>query len=287
MTAGLNTTSNPGSRRDELPHVTGQMKFSSRVGAIADTPSDCRVYDARPIAEELSLDREGFKLIHHECELASRGDVELLRREALAYLDNVAPAIRDALGCSWVVPRTAANSGVVVRSATKIVPGEPFHYVRNKGGIEVPFPGVHLDYSASSARQLALAENHQRGIAERRFSRMIIIQAWRAISPPPQDRPLAVMDASTLRPEDTFPVGPPLPPDDLSGDGFQTRGVVHNPDQRWYYFSNMVSSDLMLFKGYDSENLATPPHASFLNQTVAAQAFPRESVEGRFFCYFD
>jgi len=78
-----------------------------------------------------------------------------------------------------------------------------------------------------------------------------------------------------------------LTADDLSGDGFQTRGVVHNPNQRWYYFSNMLPSDLMLFKGYDSENIATPPHASFLNQTLAGKAYPRESVEGRFFCYFE
>jgi hypothetical protein len=286
MTAGLKKSSS-GASRDDLPFVTGQMKFATKVGEGPNTVMACKVYDARPIVGELSLDREGFQLIHHESELARQGDVDLLRREALAYLDDVAPAIRDALGASWVVPRTAANSGVVVRSATKIVPGEPFHYVRNKGAVEVPFPGVHLDYSAASALQLARAENHQRGIPERPFSRMIIIQAWRATSPPPQDRPLALMDASTLRPEDTFITGAPLAADDLSGDGFQTRGVVHNPDQRWYYFSDMLPGDLMLFKGYDSENLATPPHASFLNETAAGRSHPRESVEGRFFCYFD
>jgi hypothetical protein len=42
----------------------------------------------------------------------------------------------------------------------------------------------------------------------------------------------------------------------------------------------------VIFKGYDSANAATPPHGSFLNTTVP-DAHPRESVESRFFVYYD
>ena len=273
--------------RDRLPHVEGTIGFAPAIGDSSNAPRRCRVYDARPIADELSLDREGFKLIRHESPLASSGDVELLRREWLAYLEDLAPAVQAALGASWDVPRTASNTGVVVRSATRIKPGEPFHYVRNKGAIEVPYPNAHMDYTKASALNLARAEHYQRGIPERPYSRMIIIQAWQAISPPPQDRPLALMDASTLDAADTFPLGSDPDPDDYSGDAIRARLVVFNPAQRWCYFSNMVANEVILFKGYDTANLATPPHGSFLNEAVAAEAHPRESVEGRFFVYYE
>jgi hypothetical protein len=133
---------------------------------------------------------------------------------------------------------------------------------------------------------LAKSEHHHRGIPERAYKRMIIIQAWQAVSSPPQDRPLAIMDASSLNLYDTFAMGNPPDPNDLSGDYIQARFVVFRPSQRWYYFSNMVHSEVILFKGYDSANLLTCAHASFLNTSLCSTGRPRESVEGRFFCYF-
>jgi hypothetical protein len=273
--------------RADLPWVEGVIGFAKAIGDVENTPRRLRIHDARPIAADLSLDREGFKLIRHESELANRGDVELIRREAHAYLEDLAPAVQRALGASWIIPRTASNTGVVVRSATRIVPGQPFYYQRNKGAIEVPYPNAHLDYTEASALNLARAENHHRGLAQRPYSRLVIIQAWQAISPPPQDRPLALMDASTLDAADTFPMGADPDPNDLSGDAIRARLVVSNPAQRWLYFSDMVPSDVILFKGYDSANSATPPHSSFLNESVADRSHPRESVEGRFFVYYD
>lgn len=273
--------------RETLPYVEGRIGFALSRDEHANAPFQCRFYDARPIADELSLDKEGFKLIRYASPLAASGDAELLRRESLAYLEDLAPVIKETLGASWVVPRTASNTGLVVRSATRIKPGEPFHYARNKGGIEVPYPNVHMDYTEASAHNLARAENYQRGVPEKPYSRMIIIQAWQAISPPPQDRPLALMDASTLDPADTFSFGSDPDPEDYSGDAIRARHVVFNPAQRWYYFSNMDRSDIVLFKGYDSANSATPPHGSFLNEDAAGHAHPRESVEGRFFVYYE
>jgi hypothetical protein len=273
-------------RRSDLPYVEGVIGFASGLGAVDNVMRECRFHDARPIVDELSLDREGFRLVRHDSALARSGDVELLRREWRPYVEELAPVIRQVMGASYVLPRTASNTGLVVRSATKIDPGQPFHYVRNKGGIEVPYPNVHLDYTEASALNLARAEHHHRGLPERRYSRLIIIQAWQAISPPPQDRPLALMDASTLEAADTFTTLPDPDPDDYSGDAIRPRYVVFNPAQRWHYFSNMVASDLVIFKGYDSANAATPPHGSFLNQAVAG-AHPRESVESRFFVYYD
>jgi hypothetical protein len=286
MTSSPATSPGRPDRDRDLPFVEGLIGFAARRGNVQHQPRRCRFHDARPIAGELSLDREGFRLVGYDSPLARRGDVELLRREWRAYVEDLAPVIQEIMGADFVLPRTASNTGLVVRSATKIEPGQPFQYARNKGAVEVPYPNAHLDYTAASALNLARAEQHHRGLPARACSRMAIVQAWQAVSPAPQDRPLALMDASTLDAADTFTTLPDPDPDDYSGDAIRPRYVVFNPEQRWCYFSNMAGSDLVIFKGYDSANAATPPHGSFLN-TAAAGAHPRESVESRFFVYYD
>jgi hypothetical protein len=272
----------------DLPYVEAELGYPTKEDPTLEGHKIHvrRIHDARPIAGELSLDREGFTLMKHKSALAGKGDYGLLLRESAAYADELTPAIKEFMGASWVVAR---RGGVVVRSATKINPANPRGYARNKGGIEVPYPNVHMDYTADSAKHLARAENYQQGIPERPFSRLVIIQAWRAFSLPPQDRPLATMDASTLGESDTFVAGNPPDPNDLSGDVFQARMVLFNPEQRWYYFSQMQRDEVLLFKGYDSDPArnAAPPHSSFTNTALGTRAVPRESVEGRFFVYYD
>jgi hypothetical protein len=262
------------------------MKFTARTGEMESAARQCKVFDARPIADELSLDREGFRLIKHEAELTKHGDVNVLLGQTQAYLDDLAPAIKEAMKASWVVPSTGSKTGVIVRSSTKIGPGDAFYHTQNRGHVEIPFPGMHLDYTPEAAVNLARAENHRRGLPERPYKRLIIIQAWQAVSEPPQDRPLALMDASTLDPSDTIVAGPYPDSNDLSGDVLQARLVVFNLSQRFYYFSDMTHGEVILFKGYDSANSLTPPHASFLNTSLGSMARPRESIEGRFFVYY-
>jgi hypothetical protein len=291
MTTRSNVAVSGAPNREALPFIEGGLGYpvddvtTTHEGTAGHAPRRCRVYDARPIVGQLSLDHEGFVLLEHESKLASQADHGLLRREHLAYLHELTPLIKDVMDASWVVAR---QGGVVVRSATKLDPVNPV-YAYNKGGIEVPYPNVHLDYNFASAVQLARGENYQQGLADRPFSRLVVLQAWRAISPPPQDRPLALMDASTLSPEDTYETGTPLHPGDLSTNSFQTRGVHFNPDQRWYYFSEMAHTEVVLFKGMDTDAAtnATPPHSSFVNESLGSLAQPRESVEARFFVYYD
>ena len=72
-----------------LPSFETQMNFSgpvagrARVDApnwantnMALKPYDLRIYDARPIADALSLDREGFTLVRHDCGITGAFDVD-------------------------------------------------------------------------------------------------------------------------------------------------------------------------------------------------------------------
>ena len=63
----------------------------------------------------------------------------------------------------------------------------------------------------------------------------------------------------------------------------------YNPSQRWYYLPEMTPDELYLFKGYDSNVHYKPwaPHSAFDNRKKYPEALPRESVETRFYVYYE
>jgi hypothetical protein len=115
---------------------------------------------------------------------------------------------------------------------------------------------------------------------------MLIVQAWRALSPPPQDFPLAVCDLGTLDPLDICPHD--WSPKQEPGYTFRSSLVQYSADQRWYYFPRMIEDEVLLFGIYDSNAHfnSGAPHSGFDDRRAYPDALPRESVEARFFVYF-
>ena len=148
---------------------------------------------------------------------------------------------------------------------------------------------MHIDYAQDAGPVLAETENKLQGLPNRRYSRLLIIQAWRSVSPPPQDLPLALCDARSLLPDDTAEKDGGVGQRDVLGNAFRSQIVFHSPGQRWYYFSNMTPDEMILFKSYDSEAdlYRRVPHSAFDNRAAFPNATTRESMEGRFFVYFD
>jgi hypothetical protein len=143
---------------------------------------------------------------------------------------------------------------------------------------------VHLDYAPISAPVLAARENQLPGIPIRSYSRLIIINTWRAFSPPPQDMPLALCDSSSLPDKDIVA----YPYTDVeSGTDWKVGVPRYSPRHRWYYFPDLKGEELILFKSYDSQHNCRVAHAAFDNRKTFPAAKPRESVEARFFVYFD
>jgi hypothetical protein len=108
-----------------------------------------------------------------------------------------------------------------------------------------------------------------------------ILQTWVALSPPPQDVPLTVLDRSTLRAEDlvagTIMVGPEG--ERRPNEAFLLR---YSPRHKWLYVPNMALSDVLVFVGFDGAHPQIPgsPHTAFLN-LLAADVKPRISYETR------
>jgi hypothetical protein len=95
------------------------------------------------------------------------------------------------------------------------------------------------------------------------------------------DWPLALCDAQTVD----------FAADTMAGDVvdrdhvFENTQVHYNPAQKWYYLSNQLPTELIIFKNGDSREPeeASPgvPHASFDNPLATDADFKRESIEMR------
>src|SRR5262245_34497540 len=108
--------------RDHLECVHGNIAFARRTPdekppvvatSSYDVPMvshDVTIRNARPIVDELSLDREGFTLIKHKMACASERDREIMCDK---YLEEMIPFIKNYFNASSVVP---LGRGVIVRS---------------------------------------------------------------------------------------------------------------------------------------------------------------------------
>lgn len=275
-------------KRDDLECVHAQINFARRtseenapevtlskllpkmlIGHVHEAPPavsyDITIRNARPIVNELSLDREGFTLTQHKIACANERDQEIMHAR---YLEEMVPYIKHYFNASWVVPR--CPHGVVSRSAGR----------SSVPGVKEPVAWAHIDCVPSVGPIVAKIASQLQGIPTRSYSRLMTIQTWHALSPPPQDFPLAICDASSVRDTDIDLV-------DYTLGTTLKLGLVHfNPAQRWYYFPDMSADEFILFKSYDSEVYPNTAHSAFDNRRAYPNANPRESLEARFFVYY-
>jgi hypothetical protein len=222
------------------------------------------VHSARPIESDISLDREGFAVLHYASEVRDFYDEDQVRRVYYAEAERV---IAEATGASKVF--------VFDHTLRRRVPGAED---RAPGAPRQPATGVHVDHTAKSGPQRVRdffgdeAEQLLRG-------RVQVINLWRPIRGPLRDAPLAVCDASTVA------AGDLLPSDLVYRDRVgETYGVTYNPEHRWYYVPDMQPDEALLLKCYDSATdgrARFAPHTAFEDPTAPADKLPRESIELR------
>jgi hypothetical protein len=277
---------------DELECVRGRIGFARRTpdenAPSAPTPMghdfpmvmyDVPVRNARPIVDGLSLDREGFVVVKHSISCALEPDPDVFRRK---YVEEVTPFIQDYFKASWVT--SLDLGGATLRS----VGGNIGPRAGASAALRVsrPFGAAfaHIDYASEAGPMIAARDNQLLGNEIRAYSRLMIIQTWRALSPPPQNFPLAFCDSTSIAQADLF------------NTYYRNHGVTHktwylhhNAAQRWYYLPDMTADELFLFKGYDSLTHHRPwsAHAAFDNTANRPEAKPRESIEARFYVYYE
>jgi hypothetical protein len=263
-----------------LPHVEANLNYlvpmTSRPRNYAYDPPEgtprtntihaahkVAIRDIRPVAGTVSLDERGFALVQHASAVRDFYDDEEVKR---VYYPEVEDVLKRITGAHRVhifdhtVRRRVPNP--------EAVPDAP----------RQPALRVHVDHTTRSGPQRVRdllpdeADELLRG-------RVQVINLWRPIRGPLSDAPLAVCDATSVRPED-------LVPSDLvyRHRVGETYSVTFNPQHRWFYVPQMRTDEALLLKCSDTADRVPArftPHSAFIDPTAPADAPPRESIEVR------
>ena len=279
---------------DELPTVIGRVTYI----AGGDGPAQVRVYppgsglttvrpasvqrevairDARPIADRLRLDQQGFELRSHRSEFADFYDEAAVRAR---YYPEVEAAMRAMTGALAVIVFDHN-----VRSAARATRGET--------GVRLPVAQVHNDYTEHSGPKRKLEILSAAGRPDLADRHVAFVNLWRPIVGPVWDNPLAVCEAGSVAPEDLVATEiRHFGEDDLTTPRHtgEIYSVRYNPAHRWFYVSQMQPAEVLLLKCYDSRKDGRArfmPHTGFENPACPSVFVPRESIEARTLVVFD
>ena len=265
----------------DLPHVEAELNYLAQTtdrprnytfeppagvsrSNTTREPHRVPIHSARPIASDISLDREGFAVVRHASEVHDFYNEDELRRVYYAEAERL---IAEATGASkvFVFDHTVRRR---VQGVEDRAPGAP----------RQPATSVHVDHTAKSGPQRVRdffgdeADDLLRG-------RVQVINLWRPIRGPLRDAPLAVCDASSVAADDL--VASDLVYQNRVGEIY---GVTYNPEHRWFYVPDMQPDEALLLKCYDSSTdgrARFAPHTAFEDPTAPADRLPRESIELR------
>jgi hypothetical protein len=243
---------------ESVPARTGQV----------DAVANVTIRDARPIADQLSLDEQGFVLRRHKSAVTDFYDEEQLCTLYYAEIDRLLKVA------------TGAEKVVIFDHTIRSVP----RFKQGQAGMREPVRRVHNDYTETSGRRRVRDHLEPEEAEARLGQRFMEINVWRPITGPLEDAPLAVCDARTIAPADL--IASDLIYRDKVGE---TYAVAQNPAHRWFYFPKMQPNEALLIKCFDSDE-ANPgrftAHTAFDDPTTPPDAVPRECIEVRALVFF-
>lgn len=230
------------------------------------------ITDMRDIADELSLDREGFEWRRHATAVGDLYDDQAI---ADTYEPEIEVLLKQTTGADRVAifdhtRRSDAPAGAA-----------------NPDGSRGPASRVHVDYTYASGPQRAKdalgAEEVDRVLSS--GGRIVQVNVWRPIAGPVRRSPLALADAASVAPDELVATDQVFP--DRIGEIYQ---VAHGDGQRWYWAPEMRRDEIILIKGWDSlqdGRALFTPHGAFQLPDQDPSAPARESIETRTYLVFE
>jgi len=235
------------------------------------------ISDARPMASELRLDEHGFAVYSCPSQFTDFYDDDAV---CSRYYPEVRTIMLGLLGAREIIVFDHN-----VRSAARAARGEI--------GVRVPVDQVHNDYTEQSGPKRKMDVLEEAGRTELADRRVAFVNLWRPIVGPVWDNPLAVCDARTVAVDDLVATDIlHFGEDNLEVPRHrgQIYSVRYNPAHRWFYVSQMLPSEALLLKCYDSRKDVRGrfmPHTGFRNPACPSDFVPRESIEARTLVVFD
>ena len=242
-------------------------------------PYAVTIRNARLAARPFTLDEHGFCLARHATPIT---DWESQYDRDCDYAAQVRDVVAGLTGADLVVPM-----GGMIRSSGL-----------TSDHVQPPAAEAHVDFTTPSAGKVAermyrLARPQGAG-----YDRFICFSLWRALSPPPQDMPLALCEAGSVRADegtantkidvDEIPTGEalfaPIPGEE---DMLAATIFHHSPEHRWWYYPDMTADEVLLIKFHDSDHGRAwrCPHTAFADHS-RPDAVERRSMEFRGVAFF-
>lgn len=225
--------------------------------------------DARMLAGDTSIDREGFECWDAPTALRNYRDAEEVSRIYYPELETLALSVTGG--------HRAYVFDHLVRERTPVA--EPLTFGRSTRGQPVaPNGRIHTDYTEQSGRR-RLERVLGDAYAASTVRRFCIINIWRSLRGAVVDTPLAVCDARTVDAKDLIDAEVRYPR--RTGEIYLAR---YSPRHMWWYYSALDRHEALIFKQYDSQLDGVArfvPHAAFSHPHAPAGALPRISIEAR------
>lgn len=229
-----------------------------------------RIVNAR--SRLTSLDEEGFCLMRHRSSVAN---LESRKAVLCVYGREMERLVCELTGAAKV---TAAPLGVM-RVGESASPPAAVHR---------PVRFVHADHSDESATKILhrrFATSTGQKLPEGRYA---IYHTWRALTPAPQDAPLALCDARSVAAQDGIAADSILDFPGSRADRTEVTLFRYNAAHRWHYFPDMTREEVLVFKDFDSDSTRCQrvPHSAFSDPTCLAGVPPRVSLDLQLFAVF-
>ena len=182
-----------GSLSTQITYVLPSSRINRRFWAPGEehntgvyAPYDVTIRNARLADEDITLDTHGFALRHHATDIT---DWPANYGPDGAYAKQVVAVAKAMSGADFVVPM-----GGMVRSSGLT------------GALVQPPAGeAHVDFTTKSATMIAERLYRAARPDGAGYDRFLCFSLWRALSPPPQDMPLALYDGRSVRDDEGTP----------------------------------------------------------------------------------
>ncbi len=265
-----------------LPSSTVNRRFwapGEELNTGTYAPYDVTIRNARAAPETFTLDDHGFCLGQHRSAIR---DWSIEYGPDSAYAQEVIEVAKRLSGADLVIPMSGQ-----IRSSGQ-----------TSAGIQPPAGEAHVDFTSKTANRAAAGMYAAHVPDGPGYDRFIAFSLWRALSPPPQDWPLAICDGRSVRDDegthntkvdvDVIPTGDALFAE-IPGEADMVAATIfrHSPDHRWWYFPDMSADEVIFIKFYDSDHSKAwrAPHTAF-HDTTRPDALERQSMEYRAIAYF-
>jgi hypothetical protein len=234
-------------------------------------PETVRIGNARRLCPAASLDAEGFAVFDRPTAFTDFLDLGRLHEQ---YAAEVIGIVSEITGAARVVgtPPAVRITDAAERQRQQQIPDAARH--------------VHLDFSDASLREQLVRFMGLSPVELDRYSRVCVYNTWRSITPPPQDKPLALCDLRSISPDDVHIVHGYYPIAEVGY--FEIAVLDHSPRHQWWYFPDLETRELVVFRGGQlGSDAAGVFHSAFDDPACGQEVAGRWSVEMRTVALFD